>query len=154
MILLLSLIVHGIAQSASQTTLTATDPSSSSTLYPKGQNVFVPPDIKYWAYGKINTTVYDNLGLPWFCYTNLQTHCLPMFPVPPNFRTTRKPITAGVKHSLGGLNEVEEVVNIISEENHEGDPMQFTIDVVYTGDSAEEVDDDDNNEVMNTVMAL
>ncbi|TRY71491.1 hypothetical protein TCAL_00244 [Tigriopus californicus] len=58
---------------------------------PPGQNVFVPPDIKYWAYGKINTTVIDNLGLPWYCYTHRQTHCMPLFQKPPNFQTTRRP---------------------------------------------------------------
>ena len=143
MILLLSLIVH-IAHCAPSTE----PPSSSSTLYPKGQNVFVPPDIKYWAYGKVNTTVYDNLGLPWFCYTNLQTHCLPMFPVPPNFRTTRKPITAASNRQHSLSNEVEEVVNIISEENHQDDKMQFQYDVTYPGSgSGEEVVTDNANEV-------
>lgn len=62
---------------------------------PPGQNVFVPPDIKYWAYGKINTTVIDNLGLPWYCYTNRQTHCMPLFQKPPNFQTTRRPYGLG-----------------------------------------------------------
>ena len=38
-------------------------------------SVFVPPDIRYWAFGKVNTTVYDKGGLPWFCYTYRQTHC-------------------------------------------------------------------------------
>ena len=69
------------------------DTSSAPAQFavPPGRRVFVPPDIKYWAYGELNTTVYDNLGLPWFCYTNRQTHCLPLFPLPPGFRTTRRP---------------------------------------------------------------
>lgn len=67
--------------------------SSHSSSYRSGQEVFVPPDIRYWASLKVNTTVYDNLGLPWYCYTNRQTHCIPIFKLPPNFRTTRRPQT-------------------------------------------------------------
>ena len=36
---------------------------------PVANKVFIPPDIKYWAYGKVNTTVVDAGGLPWYCYT-------------------------------------------------------------------------------------
>lgn len=54
--------------------------------------VFVPPDIRYWASGNLNTTVFDKLGLPWFCYTVQQTHCVPLFRKPPNYRTTRMPM--------------------------------------------------------------
>merc|ERR1711963_1291268 len=54
-------------------------------------SVFVPPDIRYWAFGKVSTTIYDEGGLPWFCYTYRQTHCRPLFKLPPGFRTTRRP---------------------------------------------------------------
>ncbi len=57
--------------------------------------VFVPPDIKYWAYGKVNTTIVDGGGLPWYCYTYRQTHCRPLFKLPANWRTTRRPIRKG-----------------------------------------------------------
>ena len=58
---------------------------------PEGRETFVPPDIKYWAYGEVNTTVFDELGLPWYCYTTRQTHCIPLFKKPARFRTTRRP---------------------------------------------------------------
>lgn len=53
--------------------------------------VFEPPDILYWARGNDNSTVYDKLGLPWYCYTLQQTHCVPLFKTPANYRTTRRP---------------------------------------------------------------
>ena len=56
-----------------------------------GEKVFIPPDIKYWAYGKVNTTILDAGGLPWYCYTYRQTHCRPLFDFPGKWRTTRKP---------------------------------------------------------------
>ncbi len=58
---------------------------------PPGMEVFIPPDIRYWASGDVNSTVLDKLGLPWFCYTAQQTHCVPLFRKPPNYRTTRMP---------------------------------------------------------------
>ncbi len=57
------------------------------------EKVYVPPDIKYWAYGKVNTTIVDGGGLPWYCYTYRQTHCRPLFKLPANWRTTRRPFT-------------------------------------------------------------
>ena len=48
-----------------------------------------PFTFSYWAFGKLNTTVYDDGGLPWFCYTYRQTHCRPLFKLPPKWRTTR-----------------------------------------------------------------
>ena len=56
--------------------------------------VLVPPDIKYWAYGKVNTTVVDAGGLPWYCYTYRQTHCRPLFNLPAKWRTTRGPFVS------------------------------------------------------------
>ena len=53
--------------------------------------VFEPPDILYWARGVDNSTVFDKLGLPWYCYTLQQTHCIPLFKTPANYRTTRRP---------------------------------------------------------------
>ena len=53
--------------------------------------VFEPPDILYWARGVDNSTVFDKLGLPWYCYTLQQTHCIPRFKTPANYRTTRRP---------------------------------------------------------------
>ena len=47
-----------------------------------------PPDIniKYWAQWKINTTIFDATGLPWYCYTYRQTHCRPLFHLPADWR--------------------------------------------------------------------
>ena len=56
--------------------------------------VLIPPDIKYWAYGKVNTTVVDAGGLPWYCYTYRQTHCRPLFNLPGKWRTTRGPFVS------------------------------------------------------------
>jgi hypothetical protein len=66
---------------------------------PPGMEVFVPPDIKYWASGDLNSTVLDKMGLPWFCYTVQQTHCVPLFRKPTNFRTTRMPVFKRVNNS-------------------------------------------------------
>ena len=63
---------------------------SMATLPPRSQ-VFEPPDILYWARGNDNSTVLDKLGLPWYCYTLQQTHCVPLFKTPANYRTTRRP---------------------------------------------------------------
>jgi hypothetical protein len=58
------------------------------------EKIFIPPDIKYWAYGKVNTTIVDAGGLPWYCYTYRQTHCRPLFDLPAKWRTTRKPFVS------------------------------------------------------------
>jgi len=79
-------------------------PTQTSPIQPPaGVKVFVPPDIRYWAYGNANTTIYDDLGLPWFCYTIRQTHCIPLFAVPEGFATTRRPFTATA--AVGGDDE-------------------------------------------------
>jgi hypothetical protein len=40
-------------------------------------------NIKYWASWKVNTTIFDAAGLPWYCYTYRQTHCRPLFHLGP-----------------------------------------------------------------------
>ena len=62
-----------------------------STAALRRLQVFEPPDILYWARGVDNSTVFDKLGLPWYCYTLQQTHCIPLFKTPANYRTTRRP---------------------------------------------------------------
>ena len=55
------------------------------------EKVLVPPDYKYKAYGKVNITVIDSGGLPWYCYTGNHVRCLPLFRLPGKWRTTRFP---------------------------------------------------------------
>ena len=55
------------------------------------EKVLVPPDYKYRAYGKVNITVIDSGGLPWYCYTGEHVRCIPLFRLPGKWRTTRFP---------------------------------------------------------------
>ena len=55
------------------------------------EKVLVPPDYKYKAYGKVNITVIDSGGLPWYCYAGNHVRCLPLFRLPGKWRTTRFP---------------------------------------------------------------
>ena len=55
------------------------------------EKVLVPPDYKYKAYGKVNITVIDSGGLPWYCYTGDHVRCVPLFRLPGKWRTTRFP---------------------------------------------------------------
>ena len=55
------------------------------------EKVLVPPDYKYRAYGKVNITVIDSGGLPWYCYTGEHVRCIPLFRLPGRWRTTRFP---------------------------------------------------------------
>lgn len=50
-----------------------------------------PPNLKYWASWRVNTTIIDSSGLPWFCYTYRQTHCRPLFHLPADWRPTGNP---------------------------------------------------------------
>lgn len=78
-------------------------PQALAKTYNLPKNVFIPPDIQYWAQNDVNTTIYDSQGLPWFCYTVRQTHCIPLFPLPSNFRTTRRPFKPGDHHGVRKL---------------------------------------------------
>ena len=55
------------------------------------ERVLIPPDFRYRAYGKVNITVIDSGGLPWYCYTGQQIRCVPLFKLPGRWRTTRFP---------------------------------------------------------------
>ena len=55
------------------------------------EKVLVPPDYKYKAFGKVNITVIDSGGLPWYCYTGNHVRCVPLFRLPGKWRTTRFP---------------------------------------------------------------
>ena len=57
------------------------------------EKVLVPPDYKYKTYGKVNITVIDSGGLPWYCYTGDHVRCIPLFRLPGKWRTTRFPNT-------------------------------------------------------------
>ena len=46
---------------------------------------------KYKTYGKVNITVIDSGGLPWYCYTGNHVRCIPLFRLPGKWRTTRFP---------------------------------------------------------------
>ena len=78
-------------------------------------------NIKYWASWKINTTIFDAAGLPWYCYTYRQTHCRPLFHLPADWRpTTDKPGTTtivkikkrpkdGIDRQMSGPNDLPNV---------------------------------------------
>ena len=55
------------------------------------ERVLVPPEYKYKAFGKVNITVIDSGGLPWYCYSGEHVRCVPLFRLPGKWRTTRFP---------------------------------------------------------------